>query len=82
VVAEDALQVLPVLLQPVQVYEVGEPEQLEVSVTGVLITGAELLDVSVHDTAEPAGGGPAALFQLTVTEAGAPAPAELVAVTE
>jgi hypothetical protein len=49
VVASVFVQVEPVLVQPVQAYEVGEPMHVAVSVIDVPTPGVVLLDDRVHD---------------------------------
>jgi len=65
-----------VLLQFVQLYVSGEFEQVAVSVIGVPVNGAELLDVT-EQTGAALGSG----FQSTVTDAVGPVPLAFCAAT-
>lgn len=82
VAADVVVQLAVVLVQPVQVYDVGVPVQLAVSVIGVLMTGNALFDASVHDTGPAPDGGWVTAFQLMVSAAGALGPPAFDAVTE
>lgn len=74
--ALDAWHVLPLLLQPTQLYDAGDCVQFAESVTTPPAYGEELFDDSVHT-----GGAVGGCCQPTVTLAGTPVPDGLLAVT-